>query len=265
MPSANSQQYLQTAAVQGRTIEYIRLTAACPVAGRPPLVFLHEGLGSVAQWRDFPQRAADATGCEVVVYSRYGHGGSTPLAEARGVGYLHDEALLALPEFLEQVGIERPILFGHSDGASVALIHAGAGHPVSGLVVEAPHVLVEDITLAGIAATVGAYESTDLPQRLRRHHRDAEALFLGWSDIWLSPEFRGWNIESGLSNITAPILAIQGVSDEYATMAQIDRIAEDAPDVELLKLAACGHAPHQEQPEKVLDALCDFVARRTAH
>lgn len=264
MSTARQNPRLHTLRIDGRTLEYQRLHSAHPVAGQPPLVFLHEGLGCIAMWRDFPQRVADATGCAVVVYSRYGHGKSAPLAQARRGDYLHDEALNALPEFLARLELERPLLFGHSDGASIALIHASAGHPVSGLIVEAPHVMVEDITLAGIAATVSAYANTDLPSRLGRHHRNADALFRGWSETWLDPAFRNWNIESGLRNIAAPILAIQGEGDEYATMAQIERIAAAAADVELLKLADCGHSPHRDQAETVIDAVRRFVARCAA-
>lgn len=251
-----------TVTIQGKQLEYVRLPSAHPRPQAPTIVFLHEGLGSIALWRDFPQQVADATGCEAVVYSRYGYGHSTPLSEPRQPGYMHDEACLALPQFLDRLAIERPILFGHSDGGSIALLHAGAtARPVRGLVVMAPHVMVEDVTLVGILAAGEAYRATNLRQRLARFHTDVDSVFNGWYDIWTSPAFRDWNIEAVLPRITAPILAIQGKDDEYATMAQIDRIAQHSPDVDLVKLADCRHSPHRDQPQAVLAAVTDFVAR----
>lgn len=253
---------MHTVTVQGRRLEYVRLPAARPRPGAPAMVFLHEGLGSVSLWRDFPQRVADATGCEAVVYSRYGHGRSDPLLASREVAYLHDEALLALPEFLDRLAIERPFLLGHSDGGSIALIHAGGcRRPVRGIIAMAPHVLVEDITLAGIARARAAYRTTDLPRRLGRHHSHGDAVFRGWNDIWLRPDFRAWNIEAYLPDIAAPILAIQGEDDEYGTLDQIERIARQAKDVDLVKLADCRHSPHRDQPEAVIAAVSAFVAR----
>ncbi|HEX8962933.1 MAG TPA: alpha/beta hydrolase [Rhodocyclaceae bacterium] len=246
--------------LDGHRVEY----AVIGGSGReaPLLVFLHEGLGSVAMWRDFPQRVAAATGCPALVYSRYGYGSSAPLAGPRRPDYLHDEALRALPQLLDALGARRPLLIGHSDGASIALIHAGgAGRPVAGVVAMAPHVMVEDIALDGIRATVAAYETTDLRQRLARYHDDADGAFRGWSGIWLDPAFRGWNIEEYLPRIAAPVLAIQGFEDEYATMEQIDRIARLAPDADLLKLADCRHSPHRDQPDAVVSAIAAFVAR----
>jgi pimeloyl-ACP methyl ester carboxylesterase len=226
------------------------------------MVFLHEGLGSVAMWRDFPQRVADATGCEAVVYSRYGYGRSERLEQARDTRYMHDEGLKALPEFLDRLAIDKPFLFGHSDGASIALIHAGGcTRPVRGLIAMAPHVMVEPISITSIAAAKLAYESSDLPERLGRYHKDVDAAFWGWNDIWLHPDFLAWNIEEYLPRITAPILAIQGEDDEYGTMAQIDRIACKASDVELVALADCRHSPHKDQPEAVIAAVAEFVVR----
>lgn len=253
---------MQLLTVHGRQLEYVRLPSAHPRPDAPPIVFLHEGLGSLAMWRDFPQRIADATGCEAIVYSRYGYGRSTPLEKPRAVRYMHDEALLALPELLDKLAVERSILFGHSDGGSIALIHAGgAGRPLTGVIAMAPHVMVEDITVKGIAEAEVAWQTTELRQRLGRYHQDVESTFRGWNDIWLHPDFRPWNIESYLPAITCPILAIQGEDDEYATMAQIERIAEQASDVELVKLADCRHSPHKDQPEAVIAAVADFIAR----
>jgi pimeloyl-ACP methyl ester carboxylesterase len=175
---------------------------------------------------------------------------------------MHREALEMLPELLRSLGVERPILVGHSDGASIALIYAGSGHPLRGLVAMAPHVFVEDISIAGITAAKQAFETTDLPQKLARHHRDPVKTFYGWNDVWLAPAFRGWNIERFLPAIKCPLLAIQGYGDEYGTMAQVDAIARQAGGpVEVLKLADCGHSPHKDQPEIVATSIIDFVAR----
>ena len=253
---------MQLLTIQGRQLEYVRLPSAHPRPDAPPIVFLHEGLGSLAMWRDFPQRVADTTGCEAIVYSRYGYGRSTPLEQARAVRYMHDEALLALPEFLDKLAVDRSILFGHSDGGSIALIHAGgAGRPLAGVIAMAPHVMVEDISVKSIAAAEVAWQTTDLRQRLGRYHQHVESTFRGWNDIWLHPDFRAWNIEDYLPAIACPILAIQGEDDEYGTMEQIDRIARQSADVDLVKLADCRHSPHKDQPEAVIAAVAEFVAR----
>lgn len=253
---------MQSLTVCGRQLEYVRLPSAHPRPDAPPIVFLHEGLGSLAMWRDFPQRVADATGCEAIVYSRHGYGRSTPLEAPRAVRYMHDEALLALPELLDKLAVERGILFGHSDGGSIALIHAGgAGRPLAGVIAMAPHVMVEDISVKSIAEAEVAWQTTDLRQRLGRYHQDVESTFRGWNDIWLHPDFRNWNIEEYLPAIACPILAIQGEDDEYGTLEQIDRIAAQAADVDLVKLADCRHSPHKDQPEAVIAAVAGFVAR----
>lgn len=244
-------------------LEYVRLCSSHPRPGAPAIVFLHEGLGSISMWRDFPQRVADATGCEAVVYSRYGYGRSTVRrGEARTPRYMHDEALQALPALLDALGLERPFLFGHSDGGSIALINAGGSpRPLSGILLMAPHVMVEEVTVAGIRQAGEAWKHTDLRARLGKHHQDVESVFQSWLDIWLSPEFRDWNIESCLPAIGCPIMALQGEDDEYGTMDQIDRIASQATDVELVKLADCRHSPHKDQPEAVIAAAAGFVAR----
>ncbi len=256
MPAHSPSSFLN---VRGRSLEYRRIAAA---ADGPTLVFLHEGLGSISQWRDFPARIAEATGLPAIVYARYGHGQSEVLQQPHGVDFMHREALEFLPELLRQLGMERPILIGHSDGASIALIHAGSGNPLRGLVAMAPHVFVEDISIEGIVAAKQAFETTDLPQKLERHHRDPVKTFYGWNDVWLAPAFRGWNIESFLPAIRCPLLVLQGYGDEYGTMAQVDAIARQAGGpVAVLKLAQCGHFPHQDQPEIVAKAVMDFVAR----
>jgi len=251
--------------IAGTRLECVRLPSARPVPGRPVIVFLHEGLGSVSLWKDFPQAVADATGAEAVVYSRRGYGQSDPITAPRAVRYMHDEALVVLPELLDRLAIERPVLFGHSDGGSIALIHAGgSSRPVAGLIVLAPHVLVEDISVTSIAEAKVAYETTDLGERLAKRHANVESAFRGWNDIWLHPEFRAWNIEEYLPRVRVPVLAIQGEQDEYGTLDQIDRIARQVPDVETLKLADSRHSPHRDQPDAVIAATVDFVTRRLA-
>jgi pimeloyl-ACP methyl ester carboxylesterase len=226
------------------------------------MVFLHEGLGSLSMWRDFPQQVADACGCEAIVYSRYGYGRSDPLTGKRAPDYMHHEALTCLPQFLDLLNVERPILFGHSDGGSIALIHAGAAQrPVTAAIVMAPHVMVEDVAIDGINRTRQVYVDTDLKQRLGKYHHDPDAVFWGWNDIWLDPAFRAWNIEEYLAPIACPVLAIQGEDDEYATMDQIERIGRQCRDVELAKLADCRHSPHKDQPQQVIAAVTEFVAR----
>ena len=243
-------------------LEYVRLPSSHPREGAPAMVFLHEGLGSVAMWRDFPQKVADATGCEAVVYSRAGYGRSDPAKLPRGTRYMHDEGLEVLPALLAALEIERPILLGHSDGASIALICAGGTDTrLTGLILMAPHVIVEDISVASIAQAGVAWRSTDLPARLGKYHRDVDAAFRGWNDIWLHPDFRAWNIEEYVPRVTCPMLAIQGEDDEYGTMAQIDRIVAQARDVDVVKLADCRHSPHKDQPDAVIEAVGVFVAR----
>ena len=253
---------MQTIAIQGSKLEYVRLPSSHPRPNAPAMVFLHEGLGSVAMWRDFPQRVADATGCEAVVYSRRGYGRSDPITAPYAPRYMHDEGLKVLPDFLDQLGIVRPILFGHSDGASIALIHAGGmRRALTGVIVMAPHVLVEDISISSIAQAKIAYQTTDLGKRLGRYHADADVAFWGWNDIWLHPDFRAWNIEKYLPTIACPLLAIQGEDDEYGTMDQIERIARQVKDADVVRLADCRHSPHKDQPEAVIAAVGDFVAR----
>jgi pimeloyl-ACP methyl ester carboxylesterase len=228
---------------------------------RPTLVFLHEGLGSVELWKDFPDQVAEATGAGTLVYSRYGYGKSDPLEGRRAVDYMHREALEALPEVLADRGIANPVLVGHSDGASIALIHAGAGRwPVRGLVLMAPHVFVEDLTVESIAQAKVTYETTDLGRKLGRYHQDADNAFWGWNHIWLHPPFRDWNIEECLPGVACPVLAIQGKDDEYGTMAQLDAIEAGVKGpVRRLELDACKHSPHRDQPAATLDAITRFV------
>jgi pimeloyl-ACP methyl ester carboxylesterase len=252
--------------VRNQRLEYALIPARDAAA--PILVLLHEGLGSLALWRDFPARLAAATGAATLVYSRLGYGKSDPLAAPRRVDYMHEEALETLPALRDALGIADPILVGHSDGASIALIHAGTGRwPVRGLVLEAPHVFVEDLSIASIAAAKEAYAATDLRARLTRYHDDVDGAFRGWNDIWLAPAFRDWSIESFLSGIACPTLVIQGADDEYGTPAQLDAIAAQVGGpVETVLLPACKHTPHRDQPEATLAAMVRFVAgiRETA-
>jgi len=253
---------MKTVVIGGKAIEYVRWPSAHPREEAPAMVFLHEGLGAVSMWRDFPQQVADATGCEAVVYSRAGYGRSDPADAPRRADYMHREALQVLPALLAALGLEAPILFGHSDGGTIALLCAGGTQvALTGIIVLAPHVLVEEVTLAGIAATGQLWARTDLRARLGRHHRDVDRVFRDWHDLWLSPEFRDWNIEAYLPSIGCPVLALQGEDDEYASIEQIDRIARGAPGVELVKLADCRHSPHKDQPQAVLEATRAFVER----
>jgi pimeloyl-ACP methyl ester carboxylesterase len=242
--------------------EYIRPRDRGTTSGSPALVFLHEGLGSIVQWRDFPEKVCAATGIPALVYDRWGHGGSDPLTEPRKPAYLQDEALTSLPEVLEQCGIEKPVLIGHSDGGSIALIFAGAwAQRVAAIITEAAHVFVEDITVEGIKRAVETYETTDLKERLSRFHgHHTESMFRGWADIWLSPDFRDWNIEKYLPGITCPLLVIQGKEDEYGTPAQVQAIIGKAggPSKSLL-IDACGHIPHLQAREKVLTEMVNFI------
>jgi len=232
----------------------------------PLLVFLHEGLGSVAMWKDYPQRLCDAGQFRGLVYSRPGYGQSTlrGATEKWPVDYLQQQAIQVLPAFLRAVGVgdSKPYLFGHSDGASIALIYA-ASYPlaVSGTVVLAPHVFVEDFSLAGIMRTCEQYQNGSLKQSLARYHADPDSGFFGWSEAWLSPAFKSWNIEGILANMQAPLLAIQGHDDEYATMEQLDRIKAAVPSTVLMKLTACGHTPHRDQPQLVSAAVVAFVSQ----
>ena len=246
--------------VASQRLEYRRTGIARP--GRPTLVFLHEGLGSVAMWRAFPARVARATRLSAVVYSRRGYGKSEPLDGARTLRYMHDEAERVLPAFLHLLAIDRPILVGHSDGGSIALIYAAvATQPPLGVVTLAAHVLVEDLSVASIAEAKDKFLTTDVRTKLARHHADVDSVFWGWNRIWLSPEFRAWNIEEYLPRVACPVLAIQGEEDEYGTIEQMRRIGEKVPDAELLMLPDCRHSAHKDQPDAVIEAIARFVER----
>ncbi len=240
----------------------------------PLMVFLHEGLGSVSLWRDFPQALCEALQCRGLVYSRPGYGQSTPRATdaALAPDFMHRQAFELLPALLQALGVNagvdgasaKPWLLGHSDGGSIALLYA-ARFPdqVAGAVVLAPHILVEEVSIASITEARTAYEQTDLRQRLSRHHADVDSVFRGWNDIWLHPEFRDWNIAQELSTITCPLLAVQGVNDEYGTLEQIRGIAKVTRQCELLELADCGHSPHKDQRDRLIEAVRHFFNDNT--
>ena len=261
MKAAAFRAQTQSVDVCGHRIEVLRIPGGGAYAAE--LVLLHEGLGSVSHWKDFPVRLAEATGCPVTVYSRYESGNSDLLDGPRDVRYMHDEALQTLPELLVQLEIENPILVGHSDGASIAIIYAGTMDRVRGMVLLAPHVFVEELSVTSIAAAKVRFETTNLAEKLGRHHRDAARTFWGWNDIWLHPEFRKWNIEEYLPRITCPTLVIQGMDDQYGTMAQVDAIRRrSGGPVEVLVLEDCRHSPQRDQKEKVLEAIAKFVPAR---
>ncbi len=231
-----------------------------PASG-PVLVFLHEGLGSLEQWREMPAELVRRTGLPAFVYSRQGYGASSPVAVPRPLTYMHDEAV-RLPRILAAAGVADPILVGHSDGASIAIIAAGS-HVVSprALVLIAPHVFVEQVSVTSIAAAADAYRTGDLRARLARFHRDVDGAFWGWNRAWLDPAFRAWNLEIYLPAITAPALVVQGDADEYGTRAQVDAIARQLGGrCEVAMIAAAGHAPQRQQPEAVYARIAGFVA-----
>ena len=237
----------------------------------PLLVFLHEGLGSLSMWRDFPQRLCDAAGCRGLVYSRPGYGRSTPRAaeEAWGLDFMHRQAHAVLPALLDALDVDTaaapPWLLGHSDGGSIALLHAARfPHRVAGAIVLAPHILVEPLSVASIEKARTAYLETDLRERLAKHHDDPDSAFWGWNDIWLHPPFQAWSIEAELAPISCPLLAVQGLDDEYGTLEQIRGIARKVPQTRLLELPDCGHSPHRDQPEALIAAVADFF-KRHAH
>lgn len=251
------------AAGQALRIEYEWVGTAGAEA--PVLVFLHEGLGSVAMWRDFPARLCDATGLRGLVYSRPGYGRSTPRRpqEEWQPDFMHLQAREVLPALLRELGVQRPWLFGHSDGGSIALLYAAAfPDALSGAVVLAPHILVEDVSVRSIEKAKQAYEQTDLRQKLARYHDDVDSAFRGWNDVWLSPAFRDWSIEEEIRAIRCPLLAMQGVDDEYGTLEQVRGIARRVPQARLLEIPDCGHSPHKDQPQVVIAAVRQFLSSR---
>ncbi len=241
--------------VDGRRIELCELPGD---PGRPPLVLLHEGLGSVDLWRGFPADLHEASGRRLVAFSRYGHGRSAPPAQPRTPAFFHDEALRVLPELCDRLGLVEPVLLGHSDGASIALIHA-AHHPVAGLVLLAPHVFVEPVTVEAIRQTREAYLGGPLRERLARYHDDVDAAFWGWCDVWLDPAFLAWNLEAEAGQVSAPTLLIQGAGDPYGSLDQLDRIQARLPTARR-RVFPGGHSPHLEHGPDVVAAISAFLA-----
>jgi pimeloyl-ACP methyl ester carboxylesterase len=227
------------------------------------IVFLHEGLGSVAMWRDWPAQVCQACGRAGIVFSRRGYGGSDPVPDVRGAGrlqpdYMHREAWEVLPQLLGQLDVRDPVLLGHSDGGSIALLHASR-HPVTACIVLAPHVIVEEVSVRSIGQAREAF-GQGLRERLARYHADVDGAFWQWNDIWLSPGFRAFDIRPDCRRITAPVLALQGTDDPYGTMRQIEEIAPTAGPLELEKIGNCGHSPHKDQPEAVTQRIVEFLA-----
>ncbi len=224
-----------------------------------PLVLLHEGLGSVGLWREFPAQLQAATGRRLIAFSRYGHGHSAPPPRQRTPAFFHEEALEVLPALLSALEVPEPVLVGHSDGASIGLIHA-AHHPVTALVLLAPHVFVEDICVTAIRGTRDSFVAGELRERMARHHDDPDAAFWGWCDVWLDPAFAQWSLEEEASMLRAPTLLIQGAQDPYGTLAQIDRIEARARGPVQRFVLAGGHSPHLERGPEVAEAIAGFLA-----
>lgn len=247
--------------IDGDRLEYLLTTP--PRCAQTTLVFLHEGLGCLAMWKDFPTRVAAQTGCRALVYSRAGYGGSAPCVLPRPLTFMHEEALKILPRVLDAASIDDAVLVGHSDGASIALINAGGtgDRRVRGLVLMAPHVFVEELTVNSIRKAKSAYQTTDLRERLSRYHgENVDHTFLGWVDAWLDEKFLAWNIEAYLANISVPILLIQGDEDNYGTLRQLQAIqAQVQVTASRLILPGCGHTPFRDCPGETLEAITAFM------
>ncbi len=247
--------------VRGTRLEIARYETSATEA--PTLVFLHEGLGCAALWRDFPAKLAAATQCSALVYSRSGYGKSDPCPLPRPIRFMHCEALEILPDLLDVAGVRDCILIGHSDGGSIALIYAGGtpAIPLRGLITEAAHVFCEDITVRSIEEIGKLYRNSGLRRKLEKYHgTNTDCAFLGWNETWLHPDFRNWNLEEYLPGIKVPLLVIQGIADPYGTPAQVQAIASQAgAGAEVLMLPDCGHCPHQEQEAAALEAMTRFV------
>ncbi len=247
--------------IDSAELEY-RLIGPQP-SSAPCIVLLHEGLGSVGLWGDFPDKLQAATGASVFAYSRAGYGASTPVTLPRPLDYMHREALDVLPKLLEAIGFQRGLLVGHSDGASIAAIYAGGreDHRLDGVVLIAPHVIVEDISVNSIAAIRTAYETTELRSKLGRWHKNVDNAFYGWNGAWLDPAFRAWDITDFLAYIRVPVAVIQGIDDQYGTARQAEIIAAECYcPVELTMLPKTGHSPQREAPDATLRVIADFAA-----
>ncbi|MCP3461623.1 alpha/beta fold hydrolase [Bradyrhizobium sp. CCGUVB23] len=246
--------------IGGASLEYKWL--APRAADAPTIVMLHEGLGSVGQWGDFPEKLQAATGAGIFLYSRAGYGQSSPVTLPRPLDYMHREALDVLPKLLDAIGFKRGLLLGHSDGASIATIYAGShqDHRLQGIALIAPHFIVEDISVKSIAEIKTVYETTDLRVKLARWHKDVDNAFRGWNGAWLDPKFRNWDISEYLAYIRVPVLMVQGVDDQYGTMRQVEIAQEECYcPVDLKVISEAGHAPHREAPGATLDAIAEFA------
>jgi pimeloyl-ACP methyl ester carboxylesterase len=247
---------------RGRPLRLELAWVGAPASKHPVVVFLHEGLGSVALWKDFPERLCRAHGLTGLVFSRYGYGRSSPrpVDEPLSPDFMEQQAWDVLPLLFSKLGLERPWLFGHSDGASIALLHAARfSGRISGAVVMAPHVMVEPVSVESIAAARAAYLDGPLRERLARYHTDVDSAFWGWNTVWLDPAFRTWDMRALLPQVTAPVLAIQGEGDEYGTLEQVHAIGRLAARAEVLVLPDCGHSPYRDQPERVIEAAGAFI------
>lgn len=235
-----------------------------PASKIAPVVFLHEGLGSIAMWKDFPERFCSEHGLRGFVFSRYGYGQSTPKPpdERWSPAFMHMQAHEVLPLLFDALRIERPWLFGHSDGGSIALLHASR-FATTGVVAVAPHLFVEDVSIASIEHARIAYESGDLKRGLAKYHDDADSAFRGWNDAWLSPAFRTWNIGAEIATIACPVLAVQGENDEYGSLEHVRAIRRLLPETELLEIAECGHSPHRDQPAVLIREAGRFIREHT--
>ncbi|MDY7578412.1 alpha/beta hydrolase [Herbaspirillum sp. RTI4] len=266
LPMTTSEQPIRCAHIQWRereiALEYQWVGAE--KSDYPVVVFLHEGLGSIALWKDFPQQFCAQHGLKGLVFSRYGYGNSTPRPadERFPVDFMHQQAREVLPLFFKEVGVTSPWLFGHSDGGSIALLYAAfSPEQVSGIVVVAPHIFVEQMTVEAIAEARQAYLEQGLRGRIARYHTDVDSAFWGWNDVWLDPAFRSWDIEALLPAIRCPVLAVQGDQDEYGTMAQIQGIQQQVPHTVLSTLTGCGHSPHREQAEALSFIAANFITK----
>ena len=253
--------------IDGVPLEYRLISPAECVA--PTLIFLHEGLGCLAMWKDFPRQVARMTGCQTLIYSRAGYGGSAPCSLPRPLTFMHEEALNILPKILTAAEIQKAVLVGHSDGASIALINAGgiADERIQGLILMAPHVFVEQLTLASIREARSAYENTDLRERLARYHGDnVDCAFWGWNGVWLDEGFLDWNLEVYLPKIEVPVLLIQGKDDNYGTIRQLETIKKHLPGgAELILLHDCGHSPFRDRPAETLQAIAGFLRNKQGY
>ena len=225
-----------------------------------PIIFLHEGLGSISLWKSFPEKIYNLTKRDVVIYSRVGMGNSSAITKPRKTDYMHYEANYFLPKILNYLKINSPILLGHSDGASIALIYAGSGNKVKSMVLEAPHVFVEKVSIKGIQDAKKLWKNSDLRDKLSKYHNDPDGAFNGWCNVWLSKEFINWNIENYLSKINCPILLIQGMQDTYGTIKQLESIENYTNGfTKRFELENCGHSPHTQYPKEVATNINDFL------